>query len=219
MYERYPEYFPSQPCPSCLGSRKEKGVRGLRACKTCAGVGIQSGQSIADGVFQVAEALFPKIFIFQERQRKEAHEKQVLHTPFGYARRFYEVYRWDGKRGAWGHGDQAEEAVAYRLANIAFGHIREKLKELYRAGLDEKYGLFNNVHDSFVFHFPERMLEEHIAEVYPVLTTPSTVLKHPTICPDGLVIGVDASWGKDWGSMTEIDLRATLQTEKETHVA
>ena len=213
------ESFPPTACAACVGTGKETGARGLRRCKACTGTGTQSGQRTGEQVLEVCKTLFPKVFEYQERQRKEAHERQVLHTPFGYARRFYEVYRWDGKRGAWGHGDQAEEAVAYRLANIAFGHIREKLKELYRAGLDEKYGLFNNVHDSFMFHFPERMLEEHIAEVYPILTTPSTVLKHPTICPDGLVIGVDASWGKDWGSMTEIDLRATLQTEKETHVA
>lgn len=206
LYERYMESFPSTACADCNGSTREQGVRGLRRCRACAGTGIQSGQRIAEAVLSVAEALFPKVFEFQERQRKEAHERQVLHTPFGYARRFYEVYRWDGKRGAWGHGDQAEEAVAYRLANIAFGHMREKLKELRRQGLDEKYGLFNSIHDSCLFHFPESMLEEHIAEIYPVLIAPSTVLKHPTICPDGLVIGVDASYGRDWGSMREIDL-------------
>jgi len=208
LYERYMESFPPTACIACKGTGKEAGVRGLRNCHVCAGTGIQSGQYTAEQVLSVAEALFPKVFAYQESQRQEAHSRQVLTTPFGYARRFYEVYRWDYKRAAWGHGDQAEEAVAYRLANIAFGHIREKLKELARAGLDAKYGLFNNIHDSFLFAFPERMLEEHVAEIYPVLTAPSTVLKHPTICPDGLVIDVEGAYGKTWDCMTEISVHS-----------
>jgi uracil-DNA glycosylase family 4 len=209
LYERYMESFPPTACTSCGGTGKETGVRGLRNCRVCIGTGLQSGQRTAEAVLEVAEALFPKVFTYQERQRKEAHETQRLATPFGYARRFYEVYRWDGKRNAWGHGDQAEEAVAYRLANIAFGHIREKLKELHHAGADDKYGLFNNVHDSFMFHFPEHLLAEHIAEVYPILTTPSHVLKHPTICPGGLVMDVEGAWGKYWSSMQEIIIKDT----------
>jgi len=215
LYERYLESFPPTECPACKGSRTEAGVRGLRKCRGCGGTGVQSGQRTAELVLEVAEALFPKVFEYQERQRKEAHERQRLDTPFGFARRFYEVYRWDGKRGSWGHGDQAEEAVAYRLANIAFGHIREKLKELHDAGLDARYGLFNNVHDSFIFHFDEALLSEHIREVYPVLTSPSTVLRHPTICPGGLVIDVEGSFGKTWADMTEIDVHSQLQVTQE----
>jgi len=207
LYERYMESFPPSPCLDCQGRGTDAGVRGLRKCRSCAGVGQQSGQRTAEAVLEVAEALFPRIFQYQEAQRKEAHESQRLVTPFGYARRFYEVYRWDGKRNAWGHGDQAEEAVAYRLANIAFGHIREKLKELHHADLDRKYGLFNNVHDSFMFHFDESLLAEHIAEVRPLLTTPSTVLRHPTICPEGLVIDVEGAYGHNWGEMTEISIK------------
>lgn len=221
LYERYLESFPPTVCPACKGLKTEAGVRGPRKCRACVGTGVRSGQSTAEEVLQVAESLFPKVFAYQERQRKEAHERQRLQTPFGYVRRFYEVYRWDGKRGSWGHGDQAEEAVAYRLANIAFGHIREKLKELHREGLDERYGLFNNIHDSFVFHFPESMLEQHIREVYPVLVRPSTVLRHPTICPDGLIIDVDGAYGKNWAEMTAIDVhsRTTTKELSNVHVA
>lgn len=219
LYDRYMESFPPTACPSCTGAGKERGVHGLRNCRACGGTGSQSGQRTAEAVLQVAEALFPKIFAYQEAQRKEAHERQLLTTPFGYARRFYEVYRWDGKRNSWGHGDQAEEAVAYRLANIAFGHIREKLKELHDADLDRKYGLFNNVHDSFVFHFDESLLAEHIREVQPILSSPSTVLRHPTICPKGLVIDVEGSYGRTWAEMTEISTPAILtSTLSEAHV-
>jgi uracil-DNA glycosylase family 4 len=213
LYERYMESFPPVACRGCAGTGRVSGARGSKMCPACHGTAQTSGQRVAEEVLDVAQALFPRVFEFQERQRKEAHERQVLHTPFGYARRFYEVYRWDGKRNAWGHGDQAEEAVAYRLANIAFGHIREKLKELHAAGLDSKYGLFNNIHDSFLFNLPDTLLDEHIREVYPILTSPSKVLRHPTICPDGLVIDVEGAWGKNWSDMKEIDVHSHTTQE------
>ena len=166
---------------------------------------------MAERVLTVCESLFPNVFAYQKREVRTAHEQQYLKSPFGHIRRFYEVFRWDPRRADWAPGDQHEEAVAFRLANIAFGHIREKLKDLDAAGLAERYGLFNNVHDSFMFHFPESMLEEHIREVYPVLVAPSRVLRHPTICPDGLVIGVEGSWGHAWDRMEEIKIDATVR--------
>lgn len=78
------------------------------------------------------------------------------------------------------------------------------MKLLERAGLNEKYGLCNNVHDSLVFHFPESMLAEHVAEVYPLLIQPSKVLTHPTICPEGLWIDAECNAGSDWSAMKEV---------------
>jgi hypothetical protein len=155
--------------------------------------------------------LFPEVFEWQRRMQNLAHDQQFLKTEFGHIRRFYEVFRWDGKKGCWGHGDQAEQAISFWLSNIAFGHIREGLKQLHRTGLAEKYGLMNNVHDSYLFHFPAHMLDEHVAEVYPILIAPSTVLKHPRICPDGLVIGVEASAGPNWApqNMKKLKLGVT----------
>lgn len=167
-----------------------------------------ASQREARDILRDYEQVFDKVFAWQKAIQQQAHRDQVLCTQFGHIRRFYEVFRWDAKKNGWGHGDQAEEAIAYWLANIAFGHIREKLKELHRAGLDEKYGLINNIHDSFLWCFPESMLEEHCREVYPVLVAPSKVLKHPTICPDGLVIEVDGAWGRNWSEMQEMDIKA-----------
>jgi len=168
-----------------------------------------SGQKEAAAILSDYEAVFTPVFDWQRRIQMQAHEQQKLVTQFGHIRRFYEVFRWDSRKGAWGHGDQAEEAIAFWLANIAFGHIREKLKELHRLGLDSKYNLINNVHDSFIFEPQESMLEEHCAEVYPVLVAPSKVLKHPTICPDGLVIGVDGAWGYNWSEMKSIGVEGS----------
>jgi hypothetical protein len=208
LYERYMESFPPTPCPQCKDTPgRVAGVRGLRKCPSCNGTSKIPGARIAEQVLETCESLFPNVFAYQKREVRTAHEQQFLKSPFGHIRRFYEVFRWDSRRGDWAPGDQHEEAVAYRLANIAFGHIREKLKELHAEGLDERYGLFNNVHDSFMFHFDERDLEQHIADIYPILVAPSKVLKHPTICPEGLVIGVEGSWGRSWAEMQEIDVR------------
>ena len=204
LYERYMESFPPTPCQVCAGTGKVAGVRGPKKCASCQGIGKVPGQRVAERVLEVCESLFPNVFAYQKREVKQAHEQQFLKTDFGHIRRFYEVFRWDHRRGDWGPGDQHEEAVAFRLANIAFGHIREKLKQLHYSGLAERWGLFNNVHDSFLFNFPESQLEEHVAEVYPVLVEPSKVLRHPTICPDGLVIGVEGAWGRTWADMQEI---------------
>ena len=119
-------------------------------------------------------------------------------------RRFYEVFRWDYKKAAYSHGDQAEEAISYHLSNIAFGYIREHMKLLERAGLNEKYGLCDCIHDSLVFHFPAALLDEHVADVYPLLIQPSSVLRHPTICPEGLWIDAECNAGPDWSDMHEL---------------
>lgn len=223
LYERYIENFPPRVCPLCKGIGQVAGVHRMKKCATCDGSGQQSGRAIADEVLEVAGVLFPKVRPYQDTERKTAHEKRELRTPFGHIRRFYEVFQWDSRKrdkvtgmlGGWSHGDQSEEAVAFRLANIAFGHIREKLKELAAAGLDQRYGLFNNIHDSFLFHFPESMLEQHIAEIYPVLTSPSAVLRDPVIAPNGLVIDVEGVAGKNWSEMT-IDLNKMIP--QTTHV-
>lgn len=167
-----------------------------------------AGEREAKRLHDLLKALFPKVFAWQDRIKRKAHEDQKLVSPFGHIRRFYEVVRWDGKRGDWAPGDQAEEAVAFLPANIAFGNIRETMKQLAWWKYDGLYGLCNNVHDSFLFCFPEPWLERCVRDVMPVLEAPSKVLKHPTIAPEGLVIGVEGSWGRSWDDMREIKVRA-----------
>ena len=163
-----------------------------------------SGIKEAATILDAYEEVFPKVFAWQRQTQLLAHRQTFLQTEFGYVRYYYEVFRWDSKRGdEWGHGDQGEEAISFWLSNIAFGHIREKMKELDRAGLGDRYGLCNNVHDSFLFHFDERLLDEHLRLVRPILQSPSLVLTGPA-APEGLWIGVDCSVGKNWGEMQEV---------------
>lgn len=199
LYERYMESFPSRDCPDCAGGGKVAGVRGYKNCPLCKGSGKQSGLQIAEAVLTTCETLFPRVFAFQEAQRREAHQNCRLTNPFGHHRRFYEVYRWDGKKNDWGHGDQAEEAVAYRLASVAHCHMRELLKTLDRTGLAEKYGLFNMVHDSIMLCHDESLKDDVLREVVPVMTAESRVLP-------GLWLGVETSQGRRWSEMKTVEL-------------
>lgn len=205
LYERYMESFPPQPCTHCVAG-KVPGIRGLKQCPECKGAGFIPGQRVAEGVLQTAELLFPGVFAWQKRIQRLAHDQQFLRTEFGHLRRFFEVFRWDTRRNDWGHGDQAEEAIAYWLSNIAHSHLRLAMKEIDARGFAERYGLFNQIHDAVQFHFDESLLEEHTHDIYGVLTQPSPVLRHPSICPDGLTIGVEGSWGYKWANMNEIDI-------------
>ena len=123
---------------------------------------------------------------------------------FGHIRRFYEVFVWDSKSGGWKNGDQAEEAVAFLPANIAFGNIRETMKDLRRRGLDEKYQLVNHIHDSFVWCPKRELLDGFMEEVVPVLRAPSKVLKHPVLAPSGLTVDVEVCAGDNWSAMVEV---------------
>jgi DNA polymerase I-like protein with 3'-5' exonuclease and polymerase domains len=167
-----------------------------------------TGQKEAQSILADYEAVFPKVFQWQRKIQQLAHDQTWLKTQYGHMRRFYEVFVWNYQKAAYGHGDQAEEAISYWLSNIAFGYIREHMKLLEAAGLNDKYGLCNNVHDSLMFHFPEELLDEHLREVYPILITPSRVLSHPTIAPDGLWIDAECNVGKDWSDMKEVPVHA-----------
>jgi len=167
---------------------------------------IKEAQSILDDY----EEVFPKIFTWQKRAQQLAHDQQYQRTEYGHMRRFYEVFRWDYKKAAYSHGDQAEEAISYHLSNIAFGYIREHMKLLHNKGLDSKYNLCNNIHDNLLFIVREDELEQHVAEVYPVLVEPSKVLVHPTIAPDGLWIDVELNAGKNWAEMKEVKINVPM---------
>lgn len=166
------------------------------------------GERTAKKFLDLLRHLFPKVFVWQDRIRQLAHAQQYLRSKFGHMRRFYEVFTW--RNGAWAPGDQAEEAVAFLPANHAFGNIRECMKEQRRLGIDERFGLINNIHDSFMYVFPRSLLDEFLATVPPVLTAPSKVLIHPTLAPGGLTVDVEIVAGADWRKASMRDVTPTL---------
>lgn len=153
----------------------------------------------------VIEGLFPKVFRWQEQIKELAHRQGYLMDQFGAIRWFYEVQAPDGK-GGMRPGEQAEEAVAFLPASLAFGDMRELMKEVARRGLDKKWEQVNTVHDSLVYLVEPARLEEHCAEMYPVLKAPSKVLVDPELAPGGLVVDVDCNAGDNWSVMKEVAL-------------
>jgi uracil-DNA glycosylase family 4 len=201
-----------------------KRVRDKQAKPTILGVGFGMGarrlfqenlehfpnERTAKSFLDLLQHLYPRIFDWQARIRKLAHEQTFLRSPFGHIRRFYEVFVWDHKSGGWKNGDQAEEAVAFLPANYAFGNIRETMKMLDSSGAAARYGLMNTIHDSVMFCYPREMREQHIAEVYPILTAPSKVLIHSTLAPDGLSVDVEANFGANWSQMEAVDVQVPM---------
>lgn len=208
LFERYVDSFPPRRCPHCSGGRVA-GVRQgtTRKCDRCNGSGWQRGIEIAQEILEICEALFKPVFAYQKATRQEAHEKRILRTSFGHIRRFYEVFRYDGRRAQWIPGDQYNEAAAFPLANIAHAHMRETMKEIDRAGFARKYGMCNQVHDALYFHHDEDQLDDLIRDIYPLMRAPSKILIDPISAPNGLWIDVEASTGPDLHERRDIDLK------------
>ena len=164
------------------------------------------GEATAKRFLALLEHIFPRVFGWQRRIRQLAHDRTYLKSPFGHIRRFYEVFVWDYKSATYKNGDQAEEAVAFLPANIAFGNIRLTKKELERRGINDRYGLVNTIHDSLVYCFDRDLLDQHVAEVYPVLTAKSRVLVN-SVAPDGLWCDAECNAGPNWSAMEEIPVK------------
>jgi hypothetical protein len=165
-----------------------------------------AGERVAKRFLDLLHQLYPKVFAWQDRIRRLAHEATFLRSPFGHLRRFYEVFTWDYKSASYKNGDQAEEAVAFLPANVAFGNIRETMKALDRAGIGDRYGLCNTIHDSLLYCFPAPLLDQHVAEVYPILTMPSKVLVN-SVTPGGLWCDAEVCAGPNWAAMQELNVR------------
>lgn len=153
-------------------------------------------------------AIFPKVFAFQDRIRKKAHRETCLVSRWGFIRWFWEVMRWDprkysagGTRGDWTAGEDSEAAIAFLPANDAFGHIRTAMLTIEGAGMAERWGLINTIHDSLVFHCPAGLAEECVEGVGKIMRAPSTVLIDPLVAPAGLACDVEIAVGPSLAEM------------------
>lgn len=162
-----------------------------------------SSESEARRVREIIEHLFPEVFRWQDRIRQQAHDQTYLRSPFGGIRWFYDVYQWSSKMHKWAGGDQSEQAIAYLPATAAFGHIRDRLKEIDQLGYAERYGLVNNIHDAASFIVRDEDVDECLRQCYDVLVAPSKVLVNK-VAPGGLWCDVDGSVGSNWSEMTEV---------------
>jgi DNA polymerase I-like protein with 3'-5' exonuclease and polymerase domains len=100
----------------------------------------------------------------------------------------------------------AEKAGAFFVQTNAQGKLREAMIELEEEGWNERCNLINQVHDSLVYEMPIELCAEAIPAIAAIMERPAKRLKHPTICPEGLVLMCEASIGLDWGSIEEVSI-------------
>lgn len=165
---------------------------------------------------------FPKIKKYQNEIAQLAHKQTYLISRWGYIRRFHDVYKWDsqkwnefaGSMGDWAPGDDLEAAVAFLVANDAFGMLKEEMLRL--AGWDDgfktpgkrvgenlltKYGFCNQIHDSLFFHCDLSLRDQCIENVLGVMRQPCLTLSDPEVAPNGLFVDADVKVGPDWAHM------------------
>jgi uracil-DNA glycosylase family 4 len=160
--------------------------------------------------------LFPKEETWRGAVRHEADVQSFLLTRYGYVRRFWDVFTrkivslsyeprngqsciLDAKGRKWllGPGDDHEAVVAYRPANDAFGLKRAVMVEIGERGLDERYGLFNEIHDCLKFECPDPLRDECLETIKGIMERPSSVLVDPDVAPGGLWCQVDMEIGRN----------------------
>lgn len=151
----------------------------------------------AQALINLVFRLFPRVAEWQGEVRWQAHNdpKKRLLTPYGYHRYFYDVWRSGGRQA----GESSEECIAFKPANYAHGHYREKLITLWDTRLIQKYQACNLVHDEILFLVPDAQVAECIAEIKPVLEAPTSVITDAELAPQGLWVGVDSAVGQNWG--------------------
>src|SRR3984957_13300713 len=182
-----------------------------------------SSSADAQKVLDALNGEFPRPDRWREEVQLEADRNHKLVTRYGFVRYFWDVFdrrlvqdnyqprgnervmvNGQGRRWLLKPGGDAEAAIAFRPANDAFGMIRERMVELGRLGLDERYRLVNQIHDSLVFDCPRRDEEECLAQVKEILERPSEVLVDPIVAPGGLYCAVEAKIGPNLAEMRKI---------------
>jgi uracil-DNA glycosylase family 4 len=165
-------------------------------------------QEQAEELQAILARLFPKVEQAKTFIRELAHRQKYLVNPWGRRQDFYEVfnYTFDKNLMNWRlrNGSDSEKCLAFAVQSCAFGMICEKILECERLGYNQRFNWINTIHDSSQFHRLIRDREDFINLVIPIYTSPCKWLK-ATACPNGLVVNVDHSIGRNWKAYDEKD--------------
>jgi DNA polymerase family A len=159
-------------------------------------------QGDAKRTIEMLDGCFPVTKAWRTAIRQKAHEQGYLVSRHGYIRYFWEVFRWQG--GEWKPGDDSEAAIAFLPANDAFGEIKDRMLVIAAEGLDERYGMINNVHDSLLFECSNDLVEEAVERIPLIMERPSDILVSPVVAPHGLAVEVDVQAGPSWAEIRGI---------------
>jgi DNA polymerase I-like protein with 3'-5' exonuclease and polymerase domains len=161
----------------------------------------ESFENVKDAkrTIDMLNGVFPITAKWRTTIRQKAHDQGYLISRHGYIRYFWEVFRWQG--GEWKPGDDSESAIAFLPANDAFGEIKDRMLVIAEQGLDERYNMINNVHDSLLFECPNALVEEAKERIKLIMEKKSDILVSPIVAPNGLSVEVDVQAGSDWANI------------------
>lgn len=184
--------------PTVLGNQLELGAKKLQRQNR------RFIHSIAEAerLQRIVSDLFPKVEIFKKQIKEKAHLEKFLINEYGRIQYFYDVFQFSKKKntGQWvrKEGEGARQPVAFRVQGTAFGMITDELWELEVEEICEEHNFIVTIHDSFMF-MPEKNKEDKCAEaVNRIMNMPAKVLCNEATGPEGLIIGVELSVGRNW---------------------
>ena len=175
-------------------------------------------------VLDALNTLFPKPEAWRHAIRLKADADHQLISRHGFVRHFWDVFHRrpvaenyqpkglervfvnakDGKRWIVHPGDDHEACIAFLPANDAFGTIRAAMVRIGERGLDERYGLINQIHDSLVFDCARARSDECIADIRGEMEKANPLLTDAEVAPDGLACAVDVKAGRNLAEMEEV---------------
>jgi hypothetical protein len=175
-------------------------------------------------VLDSLNALFPKPEEWRSAIRLKADADHQLISRHGFVRHFWDVFhrrpvaenyqprgmervfvgKASGQRWLVVPGDDHEACIAFLPANDAFGTIRGAMVRIGEAGMDERYGLINQIHDSLVFDCARARSDECIADIRGEMEKANPLLTDAEVAPDGLACAVDVKAGRNLAEMEEV---------------
>ena len=157
----------------------------------------------AKKVLDTLDATFPKVKQYRDTIPMVAKRQGgKLISRYGFIRWFWDVQKWDWNKRELVRSDDWEKCIAYLPANDAFGDMRAIMKRMEVNGMNERYGLVNNIHDALLFLSPIKLRDEALFEIKREMDRPSEVLlfKDGT----GLQVDVESKAGTTWGNLKEV---------------
>ena len=117
---------------------------------------------------------------------------------------FWEVHRWDSKRGIWALGEDAKSAIAFLPRDTAAAMLKEVLLRLRH--LADEGIMLASTHDSITCE-----VEEH--DLMRVATLLRTEMEKGVPELGGLSIGVELKYGSAWhdDELETLDLTPSVQ--------
>jgi uracil-DNA glycosylase family 4 len=165
-----------------------------------------AGKAKVKSVYNIVKKLFPKIFDWQQKTIVEADRQGYIDTPYGFRRWFYAAsevkYNKFGNVERIVKGEEAEQALAFRVANNSHCHMRESIIIINKLGIDKAYNLINCIHDNLVFMSKENEIEDCVKDIRIIMERKSDILKNE-IMEEGFFCAIDAKIGKNLFSVED----------------